>query len=217
MSTARTMPLVCIVVILGLAACGGGESEPEGTPAGTTEQTQTTAPATTAATTDGDEDASGSGKTKPGTTLALGKTARVTREPLNAPINSNKTFDLDVAVLEIEKGTIDDFANVNLEPEQKQSTPYYATVRVANPGATLPADEDPVLGFDGVDDRGQEQGRVIFIGTFERCDYADVPKPFAKGKSYESCLVFLVPGGGSIEEVRWSGSDEYFSEPVTWK
>ena len=211
--------LACIAAALGLAACGGGDSEPEASPPTTAPQDDTTAtdaaPTTTA---ESSGAAAGGGTTKPGTALQVGETAHVKRKPLNAPVNSKATFALDAAVLKIEKGSLDDFENVDLDEDQKKSTPFYVTVRVSNPaGSKLPADDDPTLGFDGIDDRGQRQGRVIFFGTFERCDYADVPKPFGKGKSYESCLVFLIPGGGSIEEVHWTGSDEYFSEPITWK
>jgi len=51
-----------------------------------------------------------------------------------------------------------------------------------------------------IDDRGQEQGSVTFIGTFERCDDTQVPRPFKRGSSYDSCLTYLIPGGGSIDE-----------------
>jgi hypothetical protein len=214
--------LACAALAFPIAACGGEESEPEAeAPAGATEQTTTeAAPTTTEAaptTTDEAEEPAAGGTTKPGTTLGLGETAHVTRKPLNAPFDSKTFYKIDVAALKIDKGTIGDFANVNLDEEQKESTPYYVTVRITNTGSKVPADEDPVLGFDAVDDRGQKQGRLIIIGTFDRCDYAEIPKPFNKGKSYESCLIFLMPGGGSIEEVQWSGADEYFSDPIVWK
>ena len=212
MSSRQIVPVVCAAIALGLGACGGEDSEPEGAPPTTAPAEQTTGAATTTTTT-GD---AGAGTTKPGATLKIGDTAHLKRQPLSN--SSLPAYDLDVTVLELERGSIDDFENVNLDEDQKQSTPFYVTARIANPaGSDVPADDDPALGLDGIDDRGQEQGRVIFLGTFDRCDYANVPKPFAKSKSYETCLVFLVPGGGSIEEVHWSGSEEYISDPVTWK
>ena len=42
-------------------------------------------------------------------------------------------------------------------------------------------------------------------------------KPIGEGKGYESCLVFLVPSGGTLAGVRWTGSDEYVLKPVVWK
>jgi len=127
--------------------------------------------------------------------------AREVQAP-NAPINSKKTYKLDVTVLKIEQGTIGDFKSIELDAAQKKSTPYYVSVRVSNPGPEVPVkDDDPDVRFDGIDDRGQEQRSLTFIGTFERCDDKNAPTPFTNGKSYESCLVYLIPGGGSIQQV----------------
>ena len=58
---------------------------------------------------------------------------------------------------------------------------------------------DPDLKFGAVDDRGQEQGSVTFIGDFERCEDTDAPKPFTHGKSYGS-------GPLCVNVARWSCS-----------
>lgn len=71
--------------------------------------------------------------------------------------------------------------------------------------------------MDGIDDRGQEQSSVTFFGTFDRCDDTSAPNPMKPGDSYESCLTYLVPGGGSIASAQWTGSDEYLDKPVVWK
>ena len=194
--------LACVAMSVGLAGCGGGGSKQEAPAAATTPSAGTTS--------------AGGGPTQPGTKLKLGETAHVKFKPLNAPINSKKTYQLDVTVLKIEKGTIGDFENIDLDAAQKKSTPYYVSVRVSNPGAEVPVKDDPDVRFDGIDDRGQEQGSLTFIGTFERCDDTNAPTPFTNGKSYESCLVYLIPGGGSIQQVNWSGSDEYVLKPITW-
>jgi hypothetical protein len=202
--------LACVGIGLGLSACGGGGSSKQGSPA------TTTTPSVTPGATTGSSATSG-GKTQPGAKLKIGQTAHVTFKPLSAPSSSKKTYKLDVTVLKIEKGTIDDFKNVDLDAAQKKSTPYYVSVRVSNPGAEVPVkSDDPDIRFDGIDDRGQEQGSVTFFGTFERCDDTSAPTPFANGESYESCLTYLIPGGGSIQQVTWSGSDEYVLKPVTW-
>jgi hypothetical protein len=202
--------LACVGIGLGLSACGGGGSSKQGSPA------TTTTPSVTPGATTGSSATSG-GKTQPGAKLKIGQTAHVTFKPLSAPSSSKKTYKLDVTVLKIEKGTIDDFKNVDLDAAQKKSTPYYVSVRVSNPGAEVPVkSDDPDIRFDGIDDRGQEQGSLTFIGTFDRCDDTSAPTPFANGESYESCLTYLIPGGGSIQQVNWSGSDEYVLKPVTW-
>ena len=202
--------LACVGIGLGLAACGGGKSKQSSPPGTTTATTPSITPSTSNSVTSG-------AKTQPGAKLKVGQTAHVTFKPLNAPAASKKTYKLDVTVLKIEKGTIDDFKNVDLDAAQKKSTPYYVSVRVSNPGAEVPVkNDDPDIRFDGIDDRGQEQGSVTFFGTFERCDDTSAPAPFTTGKSYESCLTYLLPGGGSIQQVHWSGSDEYVLKPVSW-
>ena len=213
----RSLALMVVVLAVGLGGCGG-DDEPE--PAGATETTQPQPPpaAETTTATETETEADDGGGAETGSMLELGETARVKREPLSAPSGGNQFYMLDVTVLEIEKGSIDQFENFDLDPDQKQSTPYYVRARLANPEGKVPADDDPALGLDGVDDRGQEQGRLIIIGDYERCDYAEVPKPFRAGQSYETCLIFLMPGGGSIEEVRWTGAAEYITEePITWR
>ena len=158
-----------------------------------------TAEATTEAD-DGGGSTAGGGLTEPGATLKLGEAAHVTYKPLTATDDKN-LFEVDATALKIEKGSIDDFKNISLDEDQKASTPYYVTVKIENTGKEIPLGDmegDPDLKFGAMDDRGQEQASVTFIGDFERCADTDAPKPFAKGKSYESCLTFLVGGDGSI-------------------
>ncbi len=212
--------LVCVAVSAGLGACGDDDSdtaEPAATET-TADVPATTAPAETTAEPAPSDDGDGGGATtKPGTELKVGETAHVTIKPLTAT-TSMKTYPLDVTALKIEKGDIDDLKDVNLPAAQKTATPYYVTVRVESTAGTVPVKgSDPDIRFDGIDDRGQEQGSVTFIGDFERCDDKTAPDPFTQGKSYESCLAYLVPRGASITEVRWTGSDEYVLKPVVWK
>ena len=54
-----------------------------------------------------------------------------------------------------------------------------------------------------IDDRGQEQQSITFLGTFSRCDDPMPPKQFVSGKTYQSCLAYLIPGGGSVQKVQW--------------
>ena len=213
----RIAALVATVVVCGaLGACGGDDDSDGEDQAGTPPPTTQEAPPPTTT----DEASPGGEATKPGTTLDVGETAHVTYKPLSEPFDSTKTYDLDATVLEIEKGSIDDFEGIDLDAEQREATPYYVKVRVASTGGNVPvgdSDGDPDLGFTGVDDRGQTQSSVTFIGDFPRCEDEDAPSPFGRGKSYETCLAYLVPGGGSISEVRWTGSSEYQTDPVTWR
>ena len=70
-------------------------------------------------------------------------------------------------------------------------------------------------------DRGQEQQSITFLGTFSRCDDPMPPKHFVSGKTYQSCLAYLIPGGGSIQKVQWDSGPAaanqvtpYFERPI---
>jgi hypothetical protein len=210
------MKIVWAMTVLACAAvvgCGGGDDDAAGAPA-TTQTAETTAQSD-----DGGGSTASGGRTAPGTTLELGETAHVTYKPLTAT-DDKHLFEVDATAEKIEKGSIDDFKNITLDENQKSSTPYYVTVKIENTGKEIPLGDqqgDPDLKFGSIDDRGQEQPSITFIGDFERCQDADAPKPFTQGKSYESCLAFLVGGDGSIAKVQWKGSDKYILDPVEWK
>src|SRR5215212_2797580 len=208
------MKIALAVTVLACAAvvgCGGDDDD-AATPANTQTAEETQAD-------DGGGSSAGGGLTEPGATLKLGESAHVTYKPLTATDDKN-LFQVDATAEKIEKGSMDDFKNISLDEDQKASTPYYVTVKIENTGEEIPLGDmegDPDLKFGAVDDRGQEQTSITFIGDFDRCEDADAPKPFTKGKSYESCLAFLVGGDGSITEARWKGSDKYILKPVVWK
>jgi hypothetical protein len=209
-----------VLLCAAIAGCGGDNNESAATPTATQATPTETTSAEATTTTDGDGGSSGGGgRTAPGATLKLGEAAHVTYKPLSA-VDDKHLFEVDATALKIEKGSIDDYKDIDLDAAQKSSTPYYLTVKIQNTGDEIPlgdSEGDPDLKFAAVDDRGQEQGSITFIGDFPRCEDADAPKPFTKGKSYESCLAFLVGGDGSITEARWQGSDKYVIEPVVWK
>ena len=86
-----------------------------------------------------------------------------------------------------------------------------------------PKDSDPAITFTAIDDRGQQQQSITFLGTFSRCDDPMPPKQFVSGKTYESCLAYLIPGGGSIQKVQWDNGPAaanevtpYFDRPIVW-
>jgi hypothetical protein len=135
-----------------------------------------------------------------------------------------KGYKLRVAVESIVRGSIADFKNIQLDVGQRRSTPYYVTLRITSLGNTPPPrKDDPAISFDAIDDRGQQQTSVTFIGTFPRCNDNSVPGSFANGKSYTSCLTYLMPGGGSIQRMQWGdgphGANQvtpYFDHPIIW-
>ena len=196
---------VLAICCLALAACGGDEEEPAATqpaPAATTEDPGKKVPA---------------GVTKPGSTIKVGETARVLITPSGAAFDDKTRYEIEASVTEIKKVAVSDLKGVDLDPQQKKATPYFVKLKLTNPGKPLGKDDDPDVKFSAIDDRGQEQSAVIFIGDFPQCDRTDMPKRFGGGKTYETCLVFLIPGGGTIDGVAWTSGYEYVDKPVTWK
>jgi hypothetical protein len=217
------------VLALGLAACGGSTSGGTAAPATSGAAPQSAAAATGPAAAAGSSAPVGtsgltSGLTPPGTHLPLGQGATVGWVPEGGGEGAHAGLKLQVDVVSIVKAPMSDFKNVDLTGAQKSDTPYYVKLQIKALGAAPPkSDDDPAIAFDAIDDRGQQQGSVTFFGTFQPCDETTPPKPFANGKSYSSCLVYLMPGGGSIQKVQWadgpSGSDgltPYFEKPVVW-
>jgi len=220
---------IAAVAVPGLAACSGSSPASSGSSPAASSSAGTSAPAQSPA---GSQPAAqgqtaGSGSlTPPGTHLALGGPATVGWVPPSQDLGTgaHKGIKLQVAVVSIQKGTMADFRNVELNGTQRNSTPYYVQLRVtALSNASVPKDSDPAITFTAIDDRGQEQQSITFLGTFSRCDDPTPPKQFVSGKTYQSCLAYLIPGGGSIQKVQWDNGPAaanqvtpYFDRPIVW-
>lgn len=203
------LTLILAVGLTALSGCGDSKDD-DGAEAGAanteTPPTATSPPA--AATTDtgppADSDAAGSGAlTAAGSTLQIGAAATIAYDDASKHLKSTIT----VAPTKIDKGAIGDFKNINLDADQKTATPYYASVTVRNIGKGDLSGTDPASYIDGIDDRGQRQNEIIFFGDFERCDGSD-PKSLKPGESYDTCLTYLIPKGGSIVGMRWIYFDQ---------
>jgi hypothetical protein len=220
---------IAAVAVPGLAACSGsspassGSSPTASSSAGTSSPAQSPAASQSAA--QGQTAGSGS-LTPPGTHLAFGGPATVGWVPPSQDLGTgaHKGIKLQVTVVSIQKGAMADFRNVELNGKQRSSTPYYVQLRVtALSNASVPKDSDPAITFSAIDDRGQEQQSITFLGTFSRCDDPTPPKQFVSGKTYQSCLAYLIPGGGSIQKVQWDNGPAaanavtpYFDRPIVW-
>jgi hypothetical protein len=216
----------CAVVALGtlaIAKCGG--SNAAGAPGGTSPRADTPSVRGVSPQPRAAAQGPASGLAPPGTRLGFGQSATVAWVPQPPAAGKSPTaLDLRVSVESIEKGSIADFANMGLDASERASTPYYVKMRITALGDTPPPpDSDPAITLQAIDDRGQEQQSVTIIGTFSRCDDATPPKPFVSQKSYQSCLAYLMPGGGSIQKVRWDDGPAaagqvtpYFEDPIVW-
>ena len=234
MKPGRTAAWVITAIALpGLAACSGTSSGSSPASPGSSSAATTSSPphpqaqSQAASTPTAQGQAAGSGSlTPPGTHLAFGGAATVGWVPpsQDTGTGAHQGLKLRVTVVSIQKGTLADFRNVELNANERKSTPYYVQLRVTALGSTAPPkDSDPAITFNAIDDRGQEQQSVTFLGTFSRCDDPFPPKQFVSGKTYQSCLTYLIPGGGSIQKVQWDNGPSaanqvtpYFDRPIVW-
>jgi hypothetical protein len=220
-----------------LAGCGGGSSSATTQASGnasapapaTTSTPATTSPAaatttdaaatTTAAasTTSAASTTGGAGATaKPGTGLQPGQTANVGFDTTTKTGANGPSYKVAVTVESIKKGSLKDFAGIQLNATEKASTPYYAKVKITNLSSKAidTTSNDPAIQVEGVDTTGDTDTSVTFFGTFPPCPDTDTPNPFKPGQSVETCLTYLVPGG--ITKVAYTGTSAYETSPVTW-
>ena len=220
---------IAAVAVPGLAACSGTSSGSSPASLSTSAAAGTSSPVQSPASSQpaAQGRTAGSGSlTPPGTHLALGGPATVGWVPPSQDLGTgaHKGIRLQVTVVSIQKGTMADFRNVELNGNQRSSTPYYVQLRVTALSSTPPPkDSDPAITFTAIDDRGQEQQSITFLGTFSRCDDPTPPKQLVSGKTYQSCLAYLIPGGGSIQKVQWDNGPAaanqvtpYFDRPIVW-
>jgi hypothetical protein len=220
--------IVAALVAVGLAACGGSSSRSTteaaavGTNASAAAPATTSTTATTAATGAASTNTSAGGSSTaakdaaPGTALAAGRPANVSFQTTTKSGAKGPSFKLQVTVESIKKGSLRDFNGIQLDANEKASTPYYATVRITNVGPTSfsTSSNDPAVSVEGVDDTGNTGTSVTFFGTFPPCPDAETPNPLRAGQSFHTCLTYLVPGG--ITKVAYTGTDAYETSPVTW-
>ena len=209
------MGLALASTVAVLAGCGASHSTSSDATAPAATATTTAAPSATATATP--VAAKTSSVAQPGASFATGQPATVAYTVESSSGATIGTSRLGMTVLSIHKGTLADFNGIQLDAGEKASTPDYVDVRMTNLGRTplnTNDEDDPAAAINGVDDTGQTQESVTFLGTFPRCPDTDTPKPFSPGKSFQTCLTFLVPGG--ISKVAWTGTEGYEDTPVTW-
>jgi hypothetical protein len=212
--------LTLAVMAAAISGCGGSSSA--GSTASSSSATQAAASSTSAATASSGASATtapaaASGVAAPGTKFAVGKSAVVALKDPSDLSNKPPMERLQVTVISIVKGSLADFRGVSLDAAQKAGIPFYVKVRIANvgPGDVSAHSNDPSVQIEGIDDTRQAQQAVSFIGDFPPCNENGPPTPMTRGKSFETCLTFLVPGG--ITAAAYTGTSDYLNSPVTWK
>ena len=209
----RTFLLAAACALALLGGCGSSDDD-----GGDAAKTTKTLPAETPATGPAAKKVDAGGVTAAGSKLKVGETAVFDWTDPD-PAKKKNSSRIEVTPVSLEKGTLADFKNIELDADQKTATPYYVKVKIKNAGKGDLTGSDPSATLNGVDDRGQEQSNVIFFGDFERCDYADAPKSFKRGETFETCQTYLIPKGGSLKGVKWyviNEEDPAKSGDVNW-
>jgi hypothetical protein len=210
---------LAVVAGLALAVSGCGSSGSSSSSTAAAPATTSTAASTPSPTSSSSSASAGSGgTTKAGTTLSPGETALVNYKPGDEP--SSPTFRLQISVQSIKQGSKADLNGVELEKAQQGQTPWYVTLKIRNEGAGNASAEEgaPAAAFQATDDRGEQGQELTVLGNFRPCESGTQPKQFTKGVTYQSCVIYMVGGGGSIVNEKWTGSGDAYSEnPIVWK
>ena len=146
--------------------------------------------------------------TEPGETLAFGETATVAYEP-----NTRRSSVIELAVTSVRAGRIADFGAYQLDARTRKSRPYYVRARVRNVGdGDLSRTAVPLLALTSRNTLIQPSS---FNNTFERCPSTPLPAGFTSGETATTCLVYLVPEGGTLVAMSYRPLQAF--EPITWK
>jgi hypothetical protein len=206
--------LAAVALASGVGACGSSSSSSSSaTSTGAAASSSATTSSATSATTAAASASSSAGTVAPGTKLSVGQSAKVAYAPAGST-DKSKASTLLVTVQSFDKGTLSDFNGIQLDANEKASTPYFVKVHVTNLGPANVDVDGTAAAIEGVDNTGNNQSSVTFIGDFPRCPDSASTKPMGAGKGYDDCLTFLVPGG--ITRVSYNGTSDYIDSPVTW-
>jgi hypothetical protein len=199
MSTRAWSALAAAVLLLGLCACSGDDSDDAGSDE-TSESPSASAPSVAVP--------AGVTLTDPGSTLDLGEPASVIYDA-----GPDRVSVITVTVTRIAVGSMQkDFANFALGPEQMRSTPYYATATVRNAGpGQLGRAALPLYGHDSTNTFFPA---VTLVGDLDACPGDPLPATFGPKATQRTCLVFLVHHGATLDSVELRPYDGF--DPVRW-
>ena len=145
-----------------------------------------------------------------GDVLPLGETSVVEYTPTTDSGEPGDPTTLAVTVTDVREGTQEELAQGGLEvdEEDKSTTPYYIDARYENRGQT-PVDRGVDVTLEGPDGESFPSTVVFDFGgePFKPC--RDVTEgTFAQGESVEKCTIVLVPEGDEPETVLFVSQKE---------
>jgi hypothetical protein len=153
--------------------------------------------------------------TKPGSTLKLGQTAVVDFGTTLKDGKDGPSYLFAVTIESITPGSMSDFKNISLSGVPKGDTPTYVKLRIANVGkrALKTGLGDPAYSIGAIEGNDVD-GDLSLIGDFAPCPQVDTPNPFAPGKSFSTCQVFMEHD--RVSEIGYDGSESTVDTPVVW-
>lgn len=144
-----------------------------------------------------------------GTALRFGEQAFVAYAP-----STQRSSALSMTVNSIQTGRIADFAAYQLDDRTKKSRPYYVKVTVRNVGTgDLSGAAVPLLAVN--DTNALVQPSTFTNSSLDECPSTSLPAGFTAGRTYQGCLVYLLPDGGALVEMSYRPLQSF--EPITWR
>lgn len=154
--------------------------------------------------------------TAPGTTLAIGDTA-VLQHPIDG--EEGETALLAATVTEIEAGTVDELAELELGEQAEGLLPFYLHISVGGVDDSSEALAGALLSnaFNGMN-AGSPVSNLNIIGSWDRCDTSSLDSSWAADSTQEICIIALAPEDGTVDAVQYAPRDEaYRADPVVWE
>jgi hypothetical protein len=128
---------------------------------------------------------------------------------------SKENTTLEVTAISVEKGTLADLKDFELDAEAKAAEPYYVKTKFRNAGdkpvgsGTL---FTTILALNAPGDQLATQQRP---GDFAKCQ-GDATGTLAPGAEYNDCQIFMAPAGKTVTEVGYLAYGGTEIVNVTW-
>ena len=193
----RLTSLLALLLLALVSGCGGDDS---GSSDDASESPTATGPSVNVP--------AGVSLTDPGTSLDLGQPASVVYDA-----GQKRVSVITVTVRKIVTGSMKrDFKNFVLGPKELKSTPYYVTATVHNDGpGKLGQAKVPLYGYDSTNTYFSASPIVGDLGV---CPGGNLPESFGPKATKQTCQVFLVGKGVTLDEVELRPYEGF--EPIRW-
>jgi len=231
--TLIAIPAILLPLTLGLAGCGGSDSD-SSSASGDSSTAATETPTTTptdepsdsplpseSPSESADDSASDSGSgdyTDPGAQLGIGDAASFHFKSF-----STSQGDIKMTLNAIDKGSPADLKALKLGDRAAGLVPYYLrfTVVGGDGSKTLAHSGFSGADIDGLLPDGSQAQMLSVIGNWDKCGNETFPGDYGPGKSVKFCFPVLAGKGTEVVGVQYAGSktpyDQFDGKPIVWK